>query len=790
MPVCLIASWAVLASAGLVFADTAEWANWRGPNQDGSVTAQGLFDADNVGLKVEWSRTLGSGYSGIVVTGGRALTMFSDGEFDYLVALDSATGEEAWRYEIDTMYAGHDGSDDGPIGSPAVDDGIVYGLGPKGKLFAVSFDDGSEIWSVRLEEELKATAPSYGFTTTPLVVDGVLFVQTGGSEGRSHSGFDKSTGKLLWSTGDDVIGYQSPVVATLAGRQQIVAVGNKTVLGLDPASGGVLWSHEFTDQQGDGSTNPVVVGGDRVLLTAQRDSVLLRLEKSSDGFEVDEVWRTQTLKGSFAAPVYHDGHFYGFDGNFLTCVNAETGEKVWKSRPPGGLGLILVDDHLAIFAPKGLLVVAKATPDGYSEVASVEVSERGSYTWPSFAEGDFFVRNLADIAKVGITEAVASREIAEKRPPASRFESFVWEVEGSDNKRALIDDFMNSQQSVPVLEGNLVHFVYRGSVEDIAITGSMTEYFLEEPMERVEGTDLYYKTYEIAPGARWEYQYNVDFENLGPDPANPRRVPGIRGDTSEVLTPAYVPAAHVNAYHGDSPGTLETFQHKSEILESEREIAVYLPSGYTGGDDAYPLLIVTEGDEWLQYGNMTNSLNNLIGSTVAPVVVAFVGNNSNPQEARAELNGAKVADYVRMLTDELVPYLQERYRVVDDDAARAVMGYGSGGQAAARAALVRPDVFGKSAVQSAYLPDQPGEELLELAGEKTSSEIRFLVYWNRYELAREEFGFDLAVDSRNLAEALKTGGHDVAGGEVLDAAGWGSWRARLSQILEDFYPKN
>jgi enterochelin esterase-like enzyme len=172
------------------------------------------------------------------------------------------------------------------------------------------------------------------------------------------------------------------------------------------------------------------------------------------------------------------------------------------------------------------------------------------------------------------------------------------------------------------------------------------------------------------------------------------------------------------------------------------------------------------------------------------VVVAFVGNNSNPQEARAELNGAKVADYVRMLTDELVPYLQERYRVVDDDAARAVMGYGSGGQAAARAALVRPDVFGKSAVQSAYLPDQPGEELLELAGEKTSSEIRFLVYWNRYELAREEFGFDLAVDSRNLAEALKTGGHDVAGGEVLDAAGWGSWRARLSQILEDFYPKN
>ena len=73
------------------------------------------FSSRGFGLELIWKKPLGSGYSRIAVADGRGVTMFSDGEFDRLVALDVDTGEEIWRYQIATTYRGHDGSQDGPI---------------------------------------------------------------------------------------------------------------------------------------------------------------------------------------------------------------------------------------------------------------------------------------------------------------------------------------------------------------------------------------------------------------------------------------------------------------------------------------------------------------------------------------------------------------------------------------------------------------------------------------------------------------------------------------------------
>jgi outer membrane protein assembly factor BamB/enterochelin esterase-like enzyme len=765
------------------------WDNFRGPDQNGAVEGAGVFEEGPVGLAVDWSRPLGKGYSGIAVVDGRLITLYSDGEYDRLVALDADTGEQLWQYSIDTTYKGHDGSDDGPISSPTVRDGIVYALGPKGQLFALRLDDGQEVWKVEVEQAFEAKAPTYGYTTVPVVVGDVLFVQTGGPEGRAFVALDRRTGRTLWSAGSDEVAYQSPVVATVAGRQQIVAAGNKVVSGIDPVSGEVLWSHGYNDQPGEGSTNPVVIEGDRILLTTARDAVLLRLRAGDDGFEVDEAWRERTLKNSFAAPVYLEGHFYGFDGNFLTCVDAETGEKVWKSRPPGGHGLILIDDRLVIFTPDGELVVAKAVPDGYEEVGRSRVSERGGLTWPAFADGKIYLRNLDVISRVGVTEAKPEAAIAEAAaepgPPAHRFEAFVREVEASDNKRALVDDFMNAQDGFPILEGEYVHFVYRGDAEDVAITGSMTDYQLEDPLERIEGTDLYHRSYAIEPGARWEYRFNVDFENLGPDPSNPRRVPGYEGDVSEVLTAGYRAADHVRAYRGDAPGKLETFSLESGILENEREVTVYLPAGYEDGGDRYPLLVVPGGESWLQQGNLSNSLNNLIGKRVAPLIAVFV--HSVPQAAQQE-SGARSGDYVRMLTEELLPQLERRYRLAQEPGSKVLMGYATSTLVVVRAVLEHPEMFGGAAVQSPYLPGEGAEQIATLASEIDDVAPRFVVVTNRYELRREEWGLDLAEDSRRLVETLQSAGLDVRAETVLDSAGWGSWRAHAAEIFEAFFP--
>lgn len=76
-----------------------DWPRWRGPDFNGTSREAGVFPRDGFQLQVRWRRKLGSGYSGIAVSGSRAVTLFSDGKDDYAAALDADSGEELWRVQ-------------------------------------------------------------------------------------------------------------------------------------------------------------------------------------------------------------------------------------------------------------------------------------------------------------------------------------------------------------------------------------------------------------------------------------------------------------------------------------------------------------------------------------------------------------------------------------------------------------------------------------------------------------------------------------------------------------------
>jgi len=224
---------------------------------------------------------------------------------------------------------------------------------------------------------------------------------------------------------------------------------------------------------------------------------------------------------------------------------------------------------------------------------------------------------------------------------------------------------------------------------------------------------------------------------------------------------------------------------KSEALGNERELVVYLPPGYGDAEQAYPLLVVHRGKAWLEKGLMANSLDNLIGNGVAPVVVAFV---EPIGEWWLEAGGTGTADYIDMLAGELVPFLESKYRLIGDPAARTLMGTRYFGVTVAYAALAHPDVFGNVAIQTAALGLGSDDAVMALlAGEKKP--VRFYLDWNRYESRSVDSDIDFGGDSRRLGTALEQAGYEVAGGEVLDSYGWGSWRARTDRILITFFPE-
>jgi outer membrane protein assembly factor BamB len=85
--------------------------------------------------------------------------------------------------------------------------------------------------------------PHWGFTTSPLVYGDLLIVETGGTQNNAITAFNKKTGKVIWSAGSDNIEYQSPLVANLAGRAQILWAGEKSLYGYEPNTGKELWRY-------------------------------------------------------------------------------------------------------------------------------------------------------------------------------------------------------------------------------------------------------------------------------------------------------------------------------------------------------------------------------------------------------------------------------------------------------------------------------------------------------------------------------------------------------------------
>ncbi|MCP3989913.1 MAG: hypothetical protein GY724_12615, partial [Actinomycetia bacterium] len=171
------------------------------------------------------------------------------------------------------------------------------------------------------------------------------------------------------------------------------------------------------------------------------------------------------------------------------------------------------------------LVAVTATPEGYREAARLPVFDEESYTPVSVAQGYVYLRNLKQLARVKITDkaTLAVTETAAPRGVIAELVARLQKAPETASRTAVLDDFMQ-QRRFPIVEGistaqgnSLVHFVYRGDIDDIALVLGMDR---DVPMTRVEGTDFYYHTEELDSAGHWEYHFS-HYDEPRVDPLNP-----------------------------------------------------------------------------------------------------------------------------------------------------------------------------------------------------------------------------------------------------------------------------
>jgi len=189
-------------------------------------------------------------------------------------------------------------------------------------------------------------------------------------------------------------------------------------------------------------------------------------------------------------------------------------------------------------------------------------------------------------------------------------------------------------------------------------------------------------------------------------------------------TVLFAPAARLLAQDSGVPawqqlrdvphGVVQRFEYQSKSINKAREAIVYLPPGYDGSTDRYPVLYLLHGaggDEsvWNQRMQANVILDNLIAAgELEPLVVVMPHGFTNriPTDERPRAAGAYKTEMQEFAVDfvsDLVPLVESRYRVVADRAHRAIAGNSMGGGQALAIALTHRTMFSSVASFSAAM---------------------------------------------------------------------------------------
>ena len=777
-----------------------DWPRWRGARFDG--TARSDVFAQPFELRVRWKRDVGTGYSGVVIAEGTAVTLASEGRDDVVVALSADDGEERWRVPLAPTFPGREGAVDGPTSTPAIDGGVVYALGPRGDFLAIRLDRGDVLWRRHLADELGAAVPHWGFTTSPLVTGQHVIVLTGGAKDGAVTAFDKRTGQTAWRALSEETSYQSPLLVAADGRETLIAAGDHLLFALDPDDGRELWRWEHGAERFYAQiVNPVVVRGDSLLLTYRpNESALVRLPKA-DGSAPEVAWTTPYLRGDYGMPIARGDYIYGYDGDVLTCVDSRTGERVWRSREPGSGWPILVGDHLVVMDEIGSFHVAEASPDGFREIATVDLLDSLAWTPPSFANGRIYGRD--SFGAIGCVEVVPSgsrgttiQDEGWGRLPNTEFGRWVAEVERSTDKAGLVARLLEQQTRFPIVEGErFAHIVYHGPAEDLALRASVLEVGEQRPLNRIAGTDFYYASLELEPDARITYQFFRDFTETVADPRNPAESDSMvwGGRTSYLYMPRSeretAPAAEparrgriVELPFTSAEVALDDTMQGKDSWGGERRVRVYLPAGYDDETRRYPTLYVLYGDQMLDDLRLDLALDRMIGTEIRPLIAVFVQVTSAYEYARSHrvLHG-------RMLAEELAPQVDASFRTVADSNERSLLGVDEAGYAAVETIFRHPSVFANAGALSALPIGKGDTELFALIEATPQRSRRIYVDWGRYDQIRTADHTDVPGFSRTLRERLIGQGYRVAGREWSDGSDLLVWKLRAPEALRALF---
>lgn len=397
------------ASSAVAQGSSPAWGQLGGPTRDFRVGSAMLAERwPDDGPRRLWSRTLGEGYSSILVDGDTLVTMYRDDGREVVVALDAATGATRWEhgYEATLQHNGYvdvwlNAAGPGPYSTPLVAGGTVFAVGIDGAMHALDLETGATRWSHDLVARFELGEYN-AFAASALAVGDALVLPLGGSSAGVVA-LHRATGDLVWQSEPFPVAPGSPVPIAVDGQAQLVVVGQQELVGLAPDDGRVLWRHPHPNELGLNLSMPVWDPAGLLFISSGYDSGsrVLRLAHRDGRTTVEELWSTNRMRMHFSNAVRVGDLVIGSSGDFgpafLTALDIATGEEVWRERRFARAHMLQADGRLVIVDEDGELALASATAAGLEVHAQAPVLTDNAWTAPTLVGSTLYVRDRRNI---------------------------------------------------------------------------------------------------------------------------------------------------------------------------------------------------------------------------------------------------------------------------------------------------------------------------------------------------------------------------------------------------------
>ena len=164
----------------------------------------------------------------------------------------------------------------------------------------------------------------------------------------------------------------------------------------------------------------------------------------------------------------------------------------------------------------------------------------------------------------------------------------------------------------------------------------------------------------------------------------------------------------------------------SKILKGDRNFAIYLPPDYDHSSRSYPVLYLLHGytDDhtgWVQFGEVKHIADKAINEgSATPMIIIMPDADTGLPGYTNSISGKW--NYENFFFNELMPHVEDRFRIKKNKRYRAIAGLSMGGGGSFLYALHRPDLFSSAAPLSAWMGPKNLEEMNDFA---TRENIKF-----------------------------------------------------------------